>query len=288
MRDVSDEALFWQRSRNGFATFLVKEKKCRRPSHASTRPRRCAAWAWLCRIAGGGPSRPRGLDQPAGRVYPDRLFPARRPRSRCACRRCSAPRHILFIGPDRRPLKMVLLSPAGRPVQVTTDLPGFWDGSLRRGAQGRCARATRGIPGPTTRAAPIRPCAQNRGANRPPGRAEHVLRIARSGTLRLPLADLRARQGDARRKGCRMKDGSGAAGQGTGSAGRRAYSCAGRAAHGGCGPCRACGLTLITPRPDRPFIPACPAGACRGALRTRGARYRHPLVRLARFALARG
>jgi ATP-dependent helicase HrpB len=33
------------------------------------------------------------------------------------------------IGPDRLPLKMVLLSPAGRPVQVTTDLPGFWDGS---------------------------------------------------------------------------------------------------------------------------------------------------------------
>ena len=33
------------------------------------------------------------------------------------------------VGPDRVALKMVLLSPAGRPVQVTTDLPGFWDGS---------------------------------------------------------------------------------------------------------------------------------------------------------------
>lgn len=33
------------------------------------------------------------------------------------------------IGPDRVPLRMVLLSPAQRPVQVTTDLPGFWDGS---------------------------------------------------------------------------------------------------------------------------------------------------------------
>jgi ATP-dependent helicase HrpB len=32
-------------------------------------------------------------------------------------------------GPDRTPLRMVLLSPAQRPVQVTTDLPGFWDGS---------------------------------------------------------------------------------------------------------------------------------------------------------------
>ena len=34
-----------------------------------------------------------------------------------------------LIGPDRLPLRMVLLSPAQRPVQVTTDLPGFWDGS---------------------------------------------------------------------------------------------------------------------------------------------------------------
>ena len=33
------------------------------------------------------------------------------------------------IGQDRRPLRMVLLSPAGRPVQTTTDLPGFWAGS---------------------------------------------------------------------------------------------------------------------------------------------------------------
>ncbi|MDF0602228.1 ATP-dependent helicase HrpB [Psychromarinibacter sp. C21-152] len=30
------------------------------------------------------------------------------------------------IGPDRLPLKVTLLSPARRPVQVTTDLPGFW------------------------------------------------------------------------------------------------------------------------------------------------------------------
>ncbi|WP_341864304.1 ATP-dependent helicase HrpB [Gymnodinialimonas sp. 57CJ19] len=33
------------------------------------------------------------------------------------------------VGPDRLPLKVTLLSPAQRPVQVTTDLPGFWDGS---------------------------------------------------------------------------------------------------------------------------------------------------------------
>jgi ATP-dependent helicase HrpB len=33
------------------------------------------------------------------------------------------------IGQDRHPLRMTLLSPAGRPVQTTTDLPGFWSGS---------------------------------------------------------------------------------------------------------------------------------------------------------------
>lgn len=34
-----------------------------------------------------------------------------------------------LVGPDRLPLKITLLSPAQRPVQVTTDIPGFWDGS---------------------------------------------------------------------------------------------------------------------------------------------------------------
>ncbi len=33
------------------------------------------------------------------------------------------------IGPNRTPLVIELLSPAGRPAQVTTDLPGFWRGS---------------------------------------------------------------------------------------------------------------------------------------------------------------
>jgi ATP-dependent helicase HrpB len=33
------------------------------------------------------------------------------------------------VGQDRLPIRMVLLSPAGRPIQVTTDLPGFWSGS---------------------------------------------------------------------------------------------------------------------------------------------------------------
>ena len=33
------------------------------------------------------------------------------------------------VGPQRLPLRIVLLSPACRPVQVTTDLPGFWANS---------------------------------------------------------------------------------------------------------------------------------------------------------------
>ncbi len=33
------------------------------------------------------------------------------------------------VGPDRLPIRLVLLSPAQRPIQVTTDLPGFWAGS---------------------------------------------------------------------------------------------------------------------------------------------------------------
>ena len=35
------------------------------------------------------------------------------------------------VGPDETPLRLTLLSPANRPVAVTTDLPGFWDGAYR-------------------------------------------------------------------------------------------------------------------------------------------------------------
>lgn len=45
-----------------------------------------------------------------------------------------------LIGPGRVPLKITLLSPAGRPVQTTTDLPGFWAGSyaeVRKEMRGR-------------------------------------------------------------------------------------------------------------------------------------------------------
>jgi len=51
-----------------------------------------------------------------------------------------------FFGTDRhptaagQPLRLVLLSPAGRPVQVTTDLPGFWAGSYAEVAREMRAR----------------------------------------------------------------------------------------------------------------------------------------------------
>jgi ATP-dependent helicase HrpB len=35
------------------------------------------------------------------------------------------------IGPNRVPLRLSLTSPAGRPIQTTSDLPGFWAGSWR-------------------------------------------------------------------------------------------------------------------------------------------------------------
>ena len=47
------------------------------------------------------------------------------------------------IGPRRLPLKITLLSPAQRPVQVTTDLPGFWDRSyaeVRKDMRGQYPR----------------------------------------------------------------------------------------------------------------------------------------------------
>ena len=47
------------------------------------------------------------------------------------------------IGPGRLPLKVTLLSPGGRPVQTTTDLPGFWATSyadVRKDMRGRYPR----------------------------------------------------------------------------------------------------------------------------------------------------
>ncbi len=47
------------------------------------------------------------------------------------------------VGPDRLPLRITLLSPGGKPVQVTMDLPGFWASSysdVRKDMRGRYPR----------------------------------------------------------------------------------------------------------------------------------------------------
>lgn len=47
------------------------------------------------------------------------------------------------VGPKRHPLRIALLSPGSKPIQVTMDLPGFWDGSyaeVRKEMRGRYPR----------------------------------------------------------------------------------------------------------------------------------------------------
>jgi ATP-dependent helicase HrpB len=67
------------------------------------------------------------------------------------------------VGPDAEPLVLTLLSPAGRPVQTTADLPGFWRSSyvdVRREMRGRYPRhpwpEAPWAALPTTRAKPRR------------------------------------------------------------------------------------------------------------------------------------
>ena len=47
------------------------------------------------------------------------------------------------VGPDRTPLRLVLVSPGAKPIAVTSDLPGFWRGSyadVRKDMRGRYPR----------------------------------------------------------------------------------------------------------------------------------------------------
>ena len=66
--------------------------------------------------------------------------PKAAPPSMCGCRRCSGWRSTPMLAAGRVPLTLRLTSPAGRPIQVTRDLPRFWAGSwadVRRDLRGR-------------------------------------------------------------------------------------------------------------------------------------------------------
>jgi ATP-dependent helicase HrpB len=96
-------------------------------SPGSTPAKPCAP----CRLAGhggGGPARPAALDVAAGPQARHRLR-RRHARDRGAPAGGSRHHPPPDRGTGRLPIRMVLLSPASRPIQVTTDLPGFWSGS---------------------------------------------------------------------------------------------------------------------------------------------------------------
>jgi hypothetical protein len=70
--------------------------------------------------------------------------------------------------PGRLPIRMVLLSPANRPIQVTTDLPGFWAGSYADVRKDMRAQYPR-HPWPEDPPPQIRRCAPSRaGPDRRP------------------------------------------------------------------------------------------------------------------------
>ena len=73
---------------------------------------------------------PSGLDLPGGRRVPID-YDGERARAAVRVQELFGVATHPTVGGGRIPLTLELLSPAGRPIQVTADLPGFWAGSWR-------------------------------------------------------------------------------------------------------------------------------------------------------------
>ncbi|MEZ5377937.1 MAG: ATP-dependent helicase HrpB [Acidimicrobiales bacterium] len=73
---------------------------------------------------------PPTLDPPKGRPQPIR-YESGRPVWSVRLQHLFGLDEHPTVGPHRTPLTIELLSPANRPTQITTDLPGFWRGSYR-------------------------------------------------------------------------------------------------------------------------------------------------------------
>ena len=72
----------------------------------------------------------------ADREFPSTTWTARCRRCPCAFKSCSGSRPRRRVAGGRLPLLLKLLSPAGRPVQITRDLVSFWKQRLPRGEKG--------------------------------------------------------------------------------------------------------------------------------------------------------
>ena len=101
------------------------------PPRSDHRPDRCPEGrARLGRDPGDRPPRPAAARPPPPAPATRSTMPPKPARpSRCARRNCSAWPRIPTVANGRVPLVLSLTSPAGRPIQTTRDLPGFWAGS---------------------------------------------------------------------------------------------------------------------------------------------------------------
>jgi len=71
---------------------------------------------------------PRKIKLPSGREAPIDWLSDRAPLVECKAQELYGARQHLFVADGRLPLTLQILSPGGKPVATTQDLPGFWTG----------------------------------------------------------------------------------------------------------------------------------------------------------------